>query len=233
MQIAETLKRRILESQYPVGSLIPTAKELEKEFDTSNITIRKALNRLVQEGYLIPKRGLGTQVAQQSDERVEIGLTGDFRSWIHTASGRKHRMGVKILDQDVVPCPPRICEILGLEEGKEVWRMRRIRTIKGRPISYFVNFGCKELLSKIRKKDVLERSFVEALQESCGIKLSRMRQRVQAIIADIDLSRVLEVEFGAPLFFVETTYFSQGRPVEVTDMYFRADRYLYTATRQL
>ncbi len=229
IQIAETIKRRILEAEYPVGSFIPAAWELEKEFKASNITIRKALNRLVQEGYLVPKRGLGTQVAQRQDERVEISLTGDFRSWIHTASGRKHRMGVKILEQDIVVCPHRIRNILGLPENEKIWRMKRIRTIKGRPISYFVNFASPELAIKIRTDDILQRSFIEAFQESCGIKLSKMRQRVQAIIADIDLSRALEVDFGAPLFFVETTYFAQDRPVEVTDMYFRADRYVYIA----
>ena len=43
IQIAETMKRRILSGQYNPGKHLFTGEELEKEFQTSNITIRKAM----------------------------------------------------------------------------------------------------------------------------------------------------------------------------------------------
>ncbi|MBW1713811.1 MAG: GntR family transcriptional regulator, partial [Deltaproteobacteria bacterium] len=52
IQVAETIKGRIVANQYQPGDLIPSARELESEFGVSNITIRKALELLTQENHL-------------------------------------------------------------------------------------------------------------------------------------------------------------------------------------
>lgn len=62
LEVASALKRDILKEIYPVGSLIPTENELEVAFSVSKITIRKAVEILVQEGYLEKKSGIGTTV---------------------------------------------------------------------------------------------------------------------------------------------------------------------------
>lgn len=62
LEVANTLKTDILKEVYPVGSLIPTENELEVAFSVSKITIRKAVEILVQEGYLEKKSGIGTTV---------------------------------------------------------------------------------------------------------------------------------------------------------------------------
>jgi GntR family transcriptional regulator len=82
--------------------------------------------------------------------------------------------------------------------------------------------------------DFRRRSFIEVLQRRMGIRLSRMEQRVEATVADMDVSAILGVEFGAPLFFVENQYFAgEAPPVEVTHMYYRGDRYVYQTTIRL
>jgi len=43
IEIAETLKKDILEGIYPVGTQIPTENELEVKFSVSKITVRKAI----------------------------------------------------------------------------------------------------------------------------------------------------------------------------------------------
>lgn len=62
LEVANALKKDILKEVYPVGSLIPTENELEMVFSVSKITIRKAVEILVQEGYLEKKSGIGTTV---------------------------------------------------------------------------------------------------------------------------------------------------------------------------
>ena len=102
-------------------------------------------------------------------------------------------------------------------------------------MSYFINYGRSEVFSdKITKEEVERRSFVDLFQERCQIRLSKMVQRVEATVADIDLSEVLDINFGDPLFFVENIYYStDGQPVEVTHMYCRGDKYVYDVTIQL
>lgn len=61
-KVAEDIKKNILSGTYEVGTLIPTENDLEKKYNVSKITVRKAVELLVAEGYLVKKSGIGTRV---------------------------------------------------------------------------------------------------------------------------------------------------------------------------
>ena len=116
-----------------------------------------------------------------------------------------------------------------------LWCMRRIRRSKGAPISYHVNFGAPHVFSQVRKSTMApKRSFVEVVRSDLGIVLGRMDQSVEAIVADRDLAGLLEIDFGAPLFFGENVYAAQSDGVVlVTHLYLRGDRYVYRSSLEL
>ena len=62
IHVMQNLKERIINGIYEIGSLIPTETELEKEFNVSKITIRKAIELLEYEGYVKKQSGKGTTV---------------------------------------------------------------------------------------------------------------------------------------------------------------------------
>ncbi|WP_313800408.1 GntR family transcriptional regulator [Cytobacillus sp.] len=66
LQIKQILKDRILHGVYPIHSNLPAEPQLEKEFHVSKITVRKAVQELVQEGYLEAKSGIGTKVIRNT-----------------------------------------------------------------------------------------------------------------------------------------------------------------------
>ena len=235
MKVAETLKARIRDGQYQHNDLIPSARKLEEEFKVSNITIRKALDLLTREGFVMPMRGVGTRVVKIEDDVVSIEITGSFRDWVDSAIGRNLQLTVDVLEITITSCPKRVSQILTLGPDENIWRMKRVRRLRGVPMSYFINYGRPELFSdKITIDEVTKSSFVDLFQARCQISLSKMEQRVKATVADMDLSGVLDINFGDPLFFVENVYYStDGNPVEVTHMYYRGDKYIYDATIQL
>lgn len=230
-RVAETLRGRIESQHYRSGSLIPSERELAREFRVSLITVRKAMDLLVREGLVARKRGIGTWVLSSNYGRLPIKLSGNFRDWFDSVSGRLQRLEAQVLEVDVVECPEQIAKVLQLEGGAKVWRMRRVRKYRGEPISYYINYGPKELVNLVSASDFRKRSFLEVFQERTGIRLARIEQRVEATVADMDVSSILGVEFGSPLFFVENVYYSmEERPVEVTHMFYRGDRYVYRAS---
>ena len=235
VKVAETLKARIRDGQYQPNNLIPSTKKLEAEFNVSNITIRKAIDVLTREGFVVPMRGVGTRVAKTEDEVLSIEITGSFRDWIDSALGRDLQLTVDVLEITITSCPKRVSQILTLGPDENIWRMKRVRRLRGVPMSYYINYGRPELFSdKITIEEVRKSLFVDLFQERCQISLSKMEQRVKATVADMDLSGLLAINFGDPLFFVENVYYStDGNPVEVTHMYYRGDRYVYDATIQL
>ena len=234
VQVAETIKSRISNHEYGPGDPIPSAKELENEFNVSNITIRRAMELLSREDYIVPRRGMRAQVAEQINDVVEIEITGDFKAWVDMAIGRKLGIIAEIIDRQVIVCPTPIREILALDPAEKVERIRRVRKLKGNPISYYVTYGPSRLFTKLTNREMESKSFIETYQQVCKIKLKSMEQRVRAASADMDLAAILDVDFGFPLFFVQNIYYSEKEiPMAVTHMYYRSDRYVYTVKRSL
>ncbi len=233
-RVAETLRARIESRRYRPGELIPSEKEFSREFNVSLITIRKAMDLLVREGLVARKRGFGTWVLSSNHGRLPIKISGNFRDWFDSVSGRLQRLEAEVLEVGVVACPEQVARVLGLGEGEPIWRMKRVRKYKGEPISYYINYAPAELARLVSAGDFRKRSFLEVFQEKFGVRLGRIEQRVEATLADMDVSSILGVEFGSALFFVENVYYTlQDRPVEVTHMYYRGDRYVYRASIQM
>ena len=234
VQIAETIKSRIFNQEYGPGDPVPSARELEDEFNVSNITVRRAMELLSQKGYIVPRRGMRARVASQIDDVVEIEITGDFKTWVDMAVGRKLKIVAEMLDRQVIDCPKAIGKILSLGAAEKVERIRRIRKLKETPVSYYVNYGPSRLLTKLSSRKIKEDTFIETFQDVCKINLKFMEQRVRATSADMDLADILKVDFGFPLFFVQNVYYSEKEiPLVVTHMYYRSDHYVYTVKKNL
>ena len=66
--VAEALRRRIVDGLYEAGHPIPTEGALVQEFGVSPITVRRALRELTFEGMLFGRQGLGVFVAEPSND---------------------------------------------------------------------------------------------------------------------------------------------------------------------
>lgn len=231
LKLAATLKSRILSRAYPPGGWIPAAKDLAQEFGVSTITVRKAVELLTREGYLAARQGAGTLARLPELKKMEIQISGDFRGWLDSASGIHPRLEVEILDLSPFQPPERIRTILGTGRDEPVGRLRRLRRHQGQIVSYFINYFGREHLKRLPKSKLMRRSFIEVFQESTRIRFKRLEQRVEAVIAEMDLADLLDTGYGLPLFFVENIYYSHREaPLVVTHMYYRADRYVYKAS---
>ena len=60
-QMMEDIKRDIEEGTYQPAQKIPTEPELSKLYHVSRITVRRAVDELCIQGYLVKKQGKGTE----------------------------------------------------------------------------------------------------------------------------------------------------------------------------
>ncbi len=65
IQIHNDIKRAIEAGKWAVGDRIPSERELSRNFDVSRMTLRQAIQTLVDEGILERQVGSGTYVANQ------------------------------------------------------------------------------------------------------------------------------------------------------------------------
>lgn len=228
-RVAETVKGRIASNRYAPGSILPSENALAREFNVSNITLRRAMALLVEQGWVVRRRGIGTLAADRRDDRIPLKITGNFNDWVDSAVNRRLGLTVEVLGISMVPCPFDAARQMGVESGSPIWEMRRLRKQKGSPVSLYVNYARPEQVGGVTEKDTVKKPFIDVFQEKTGLKIHRIARQVEAGVADLDTGALLGVDFGAPLFFVTHTYFSlENAPLMVTKMVFRGDRYIYS-----
>ncbi|MGV7114764.1 GntR family transcriptional regulator [Paenibacillus kyungheensis] len=75
-QMYLTLRNRFHSGEYTIGDKIPSEKELMEQFEVSRITSKKALDMLVQDGYIVRQPGRGSFVIYNGDQ-IEMIETED------------------------------------------------------------------------------------------------------------------------------------------------------------
>lgn len=63
--IREDLRKKITAGVYRPGSKLPAVRLLADEYATSHVTVRRALDTMIESGELIGRQGIGVFVAEQ------------------------------------------------------------------------------------------------------------------------------------------------------------------------
>lgn len=232
IQIAETMKRRILSGHYNPGKQLFTGEELEREFQTSNITIRKAMEKLKNDGFVERRRGLGTRVSKIEPEPLEFELGRSFKKL--KESIEKLNTRVKVLEITRTISSEYLQTILSMSPEQEIWRMQRIRTYKSLPVSFYTYYADPVYCADISVEDAGNDDIINSMEQAIGIKIHKVNQNLRSVVADLDISSVLEIPFGAPAFFNESTYCSvSGRILFFSQAYFRGDMFILRTTSRL
>lgn len=69
-QLSDEIKEQILLGKLKAGDRLMTEAELSQQYEVSRITVRKAIELLVDEGYVLRKQGIGTFIAEKKLRRV-------------------------------------------------------------------------------------------------------------------------------------------------------------------
>lgn len=72
-RIAESLRQRIASGALVAGDFLPTTKQLAEQYDTTSVTIDRAIGLLVAEGMVSRTPGVGTVVELSRSESTPIG----------------------------------------------------------------------------------------------------------------------------------------------------------------
>jgi GntR family transcriptional regulator len=222
-QLFELLHDKITTGKWKPGNMIPTESELVNQYKVSRITIRKVLDMLAKEGLIVRERGRGTHVAFPRLEHVMtriVSFTDDMRQ-------RGFEAGTKVLFAGLLPAPEGIARQLGIREGAELARIDRLRLADGEPMCVEQSYIVHALMPGILNHDFAARSLREVKLGEYGIRWSRARQTIQAILAPPELSHLLSIKTNAALLHIERVSFSQNDvPVEFLRVFYRADRYI-------
>jgi GntR family transcriptional regulator len=79
LQIVEEVKKRAVRGQYSPGSKLPSVRDMSGEMGVNPNTMARAFKHLESEGFVEPRRGLGSYVAESEDliiqEREHLAMS--------------------------------------------------------------------------------------------------------------------------------------------------------------
>jgi len=220
-QLIGVLRQRMIDGQYPPGHQLVSEDELAAEFGVSRATVRQAVGELVREGLVSRQQGRGTFVNPSVVQSLGMRFRGSLRDLISETT----RAGIRGVEMERdAPIQQRIAEVLHLEVPRGTI-VRRTRTIDGQPFAYTVNH-LSSPLSDLVTEEELRRVGLMTLLEEKGIVFGGATQSIRAQLADIKVSRALDIEFGAPVLYVERLLLmTDDQPCEFVQSWYRGDRY--------
>lgn len=227
-QIKQTIKNWILNKEFNSGEKIPSENELAEKFNVSRLTVRQAISQLVQEGFLISKRGDGTFVT--TNDHLINSCSLEFTGFMDDLFYQISKSKTKTVKISKIPAPKIIKEKLELYEKQqeEIVQIKRVRSLEEKIFAYTINYIPLEVGTKIFEKDLYEKSLLQILEQDIGIQFTEAFQTIQASFADQEISGKLGIASGSPILFVERIMYTEKRkPVELVQSSYPGDLYKY------
>ena len=125
----QVIVERLKAGRYPIGGRMPTEGELATHFNISRVTIRRALDMLVQDGYVESKQGSGYRVLTLSPAS-DTCLTSFTDAMLR--AGREPTSRFLSLDH-FAPGATQTADLPDEMHGIEVTRLIRLRLVDEKP----------------------------------------------------------------------------------------------------
>ncbi|MCH3918100.1 MAG: GntR family transcriptional regulator [Spirochaetia bacterium] len=134
-QVSLYISSKIKSGTYRQGEKIPTENELIETLKISRITVRKAMQELVEDGLLIKKQGKGTFVA----EKKSILQANDNIGFTDNCLKNHHNPKTVLLSQEFLHPTQKECDFFAIDSQQQVLKTQRLRYIDNNPLIIEIN----------------------------------------------------------------------------------------------
>lgn len=223
-QLRRHIEDAIRSGDIGAGEPLPSEREIASIGDVSRVTVRKAVQQLVRDGFVVQRHGSGTSVAPHIG-RVEQSLS-HLTSFTEDMARRGMKVRSNWLEKGLFAPSPQETTTLGLSPDSLVSRISRLRLADEVPLAIE-----RASLSPSLLPDPLKvgDSLYDYLDKS-GNKPVRAVQRISAHNLSAADAELLEVPEGSACLSIErVSYLGSGKVVEFTRSIYRGDAYDFVA----
>jgi DNA-binding GntR family transcriptional regulator len=229
-QLSRILEKLIQDEAFCPGSRFPTEEAISNYFSVSRPTANKAVQILIDEGYLSRDKGLGTYVKEKP--LVEFTFLTDSLSF-----AEQFPDGVPIRSDRIwsktVPATRKVAKELDLEPGAPTILLRRLRFVHGRPLMVCDSQLPAERFPDIAQKKFIRDSLYATLAEiyHCPV-VSSDRYCTAADVTEQEIAKLLEIDpFSSVLMIIGVSRTEKNRPIDYFRTFLSAGVVLKTTVR--
>jgi len=217
IQLKNELLKDIRENYKPTD-IIPAEGELEKFYDVSRITVRRAIEELGKEGILVKKQGKGTFVKEQKilyDANSIGSLTQRLKK-------QNHLLQTKSIEFEIIESEHYVKELL---ECDTLLCIKRFRVLDDVPFALMKNYLDIKKVPNLKEKFKIE-SLYTFLKEQYSIEFYNAEETVEAKAASKEDAKKLNIDEKYPLLSLHRLSFDKhNNPVEYSDIVINSDMY--------
>jgi len=217
-QMHADLLRRLRRGAFPTE--FPGEHQLMAEYGISRHTVREAVRRLRDEGFVAGSRGRHSTVRSEAIEQP----LGSLYSLFAAVESRGMQQRSEVLVKEVAP-DPAAAEKLGVAPGEPLFHLERLRFADDEPLARDRVWLPAEAAQPLLDADFAYAALYDELAERCGVRLRGGSERISATVPDPALRRMLGLKPGVACLSIERVTLRRGRPFEYRLTDFRGDRY--------
>lgn len=207
---------------------IPSEPKLMATYTLSRTTVRKAIDELVNEGYLYRIQGKGTFVKGRGFEQALIKLSG--------CSEDIKRLGLtphpKVLNACITTPSKRIASLLSISEDEPTFYMERIVYGDDLPINRNKSYIPYKYVNGIETINFNQESLYKVLEQDYNICIKKAVRSIEAILANDEVADQLEVNEGSPVLLFKGQVLATERDgrefvIEHFEAIYRSDQFKF------
>ncbi|HEY4435297.1 MAG TPA: GntR family transcriptional regulator [Lelliottia sp.] len=226
LEIKEKLKKDILDQKYKIGESIPSERDLASVYNVTRVTVQKAMANLVQEGYIERIHGKGMFVLKNTASNIYIlnneksdsilGFSREFQGRVNVTS--------RLITFTTIQADPALSQHLEIQPGDDVWFIRRVRLLDGKPVLVEDTNIPVQTIADIPQSVLEKGSLYGYIEEYTDKKISDADSLIEAALFDRELATLLDIKPGdAMLKITEVTRLSDKKAFNYSISYNRAD----------
>ncbi len=225
IQIQTEIKQKIEAGAWQVGTAIPAERQLAEMFHVSRMTVRQAIQGLVDDNILQRRVGAGTFIAEKKlTERLEA-----VTSFTNLMLQEGKKPSTRIVSYGIRPASTQEQEALAIPEKSNVMKIERIRYGDSVPILFEVATIPEDIAALLTKEDIMN-SLYEAVETKLGQRIGEAEQTMEAALVSEKVAPYLDVKLGSPVMKLrQITFLEDGRPFEFTRSQYVGSRFQFVA----
>jgi len=200
--------------------------QLAERFGVSRITVRRAVDELVDAGILYRIQGRGTFV-RQNKLGEKLTLTSFLDAWTQKAG----RFNVRVAAFERVPAGGDLAERLRARAGEPLVYVQRLRFQKDALVAIDDRYMRADHCPRLTVQHIRTSSLVDHLRNREGIEIDRGEMEIEARRATQQEAKALGIRRGQPILVRRVTFLTKtNEPVLTGTSVYRADRISYRLT---
>jgi GntR family transcriptional regulator len=225
-QLKQHLIQLIESGELKPGDSIQSERELSEKYEISRMTVRQALQELVNDGRLVREQGKGTFLAEPKISQGLFKLTSFSEDMI----SRGMKPGAYVIDVTVQLPSTSVQEALKIKASSSVIILTRVRLADDKPMALEMTHLPQLRFGGLEHESFEGISLYKLIESKYGITPVSASQTIEVGMPTADEMNLLQVTSAIPVMLIKrVTYDQEGNPYEFVKSIYPGDRYKFHA----